>query len=142
MYLGWKIEWGYQPWHLMTYQQQKGLTLQAGWEDKVDFGLNLYRDRPVESLRFLVPTGPPEVLKPEDLDIQESRSEVRTDICQVCHVQHERPVAFQEFIPIGSSSSSEVGDPNETQELSVIEGDSDLDSMPEMTTGAVGGIPY
>ena len=28
-YWGWKIEWGCQPWHLMTYQQQKGLTLQA-----------------------------------------------------------------------------------------------------------------
>ena len=32
-YWGWKIEWGCQPWHLMTYRQQKGLTLQAGWED-------------------------------------------------------------------------------------------------------------
>ena len=28
----------------MTYRQQKGLTLQAGWEDKLDFGLDLYRD--------------------------------------------------------------------------------------------------
>ena len=44
IYWGWKIEWGYQPWHLMTYRQQKGLTLQAGWEDKLDFGLDLYRD--------------------------------------------------------------------------------------------------
>ena len=45
-YWGWKVEWGCQPWHLMTYQQQKGLTLQAGWEDKLDFGLDLYRDIP------------------------------------------------------------------------------------------------
>ena len=37
-YWGCKVEWGCQPWHLMTYQQQKGLTLQAGWEDKLDFG--------------------------------------------------------------------------------------------------------
>ena len=44
MYWGWKIKWGYQPWHLMAYRQQKGLTLQAGWEDKLDFGLDLYRD--------------------------------------------------------------------------------------------------
>ena len=43
-YWGWKIEWGCQPWHLMTYRQQKGLTLQAGWEDKLDVGLNLNRD--------------------------------------------------------------------------------------------------
>ena len=83
---GWKIDWGYQPWQLKTYRQQRGLTLQAGWEDKVDFGLDLYRDIPVESLRFLVPTGPPEVLKPEYLDIQEFKSKVRTDFCQVCHI--------------------------------------------------------
>ena len=43
-YWGWKIEWGCQSWHLMTYRQQKGLTLQAGWEDKLDFRLELYRD--------------------------------------------------------------------------------------------------
>ena len=32
-YWGWKVEWGCQPWHLMIYRHQKGLTLQAGWED-------------------------------------------------------------------------------------------------------------
>ena len=103
---GWKIDWGYLPWQLRTYRQQRGLTLQAGWEDKVDFGIELYRDRPVESLRYMVPTGPPETLKPEDLDVAESRSKVRTDTCQVHCIHPRRPVAFQEFIPIGSSSSS------------------------------------
>ena len=39
---GWKIDWGYQPWQLRTYRKQRGLTLQAGWKDKVDFGLDLY----------------------------------------------------------------------------------------------------
>ena len=138
---GWKIDWGYLPWQLRTYRQQRGLTLQAGWEDKVDFGIELYRDRPVESLRYMVPTGPPETLKPEDLDVAETRSKVRTDTCQVHCIHPRRPVAFQEFIPIGSSSSSssrssstsdEIGHPNETQELSVTAGDSDLDSMPEL----------
>ena len=138
---GWKIDWGYLPWQLRTYRQQRGLTLQAGWEDKVDFGIELYRDRPVESLRFMVPMGPPETLKPEDLDIVESRSKVRTDTCQVHHIHPRRPIAFQEFIPIGSSSSSsasnsstsdEIGNSNETQELSVLGGDSDLDSMPDL----------
>ena len=132
---------GYLPWQLRTYRQQRGLTLQAGWEDKVDFGIELYRDRPVESLRFMVPVGPPETFKPEDLDIAESRSTVRTDTCQVHHIHPRRLVAFQEFIPIGSSSSSsssssstsdEIENSNETQELSVIGGDSDLDSMPEL----------
>ena len=133
---GWKIDWGSLPWQLRTYQQQSGLTLQAGWEDKVDFDLDLYRDRPIELLRLLVPTVPPEVLKPEDLGIQDFKPEVRTDICQTCHIRHERPVAFHEFISNSSSSSSEVEDLNETQELSVRGGDSgsdsDLDSMPEL----------
>ena len=138
---GWKIDWGYLPWQLRTYRQQRGLTLQAGWEDKVDFGIELYRDRPVESLRYMVPVGPPETLKPEDLDIIESRSEVRTGTCQLHYIHPRRPIAFQEFIPIGSSSSSdpsssstsdEIGDSNETQELSVTAGDSDLDSMPDL----------
>ena len=106
--------------------------MQAGWEDKVDIGLDLYRDIPLESLRFLVPLGPCEVLKPEDLDIQEFKPKVRTNICQTCHIRHERPVVFHEFISCDSSSSSKVENPNETQELSVAGGDSDLDSMPEL----------
>ena len=141
---GWKIDWGCLPWQLRTYRQQRGLTLQAGWEDKVDFGIELYRDRPIESLRYMVPTGPPETLKPEDLDVPDTRSEIKTDTCQVRCIHPRRPVAFQEFIPIGSSSSSsssssrspstfdEIGHSNEIQELSVTAGDSDLDSMPEL----------
>ena len=92
----------------------------------------------------MVPTGPPETLKPEDLDVAETRSKVKTDTCQVHCIHSRRLVAFQEFIPIRSSSSSspngsrssstsdEIGDSNETQELSVTAGDSDLDSMPEL----------
>ena len=125
---------------MITYRQQRGLTLQAGWEDKADFSVDLYRDRPVESLRFMVPTGPPEALKPEDLDIIESRSKVRTDICQVHHIHPERPVVFQEFIPIGSSSSSSSGkveDSNEIQELSVVGGDSMPDLEDEVDTSTI-----
>ena len=129
---GWKIDWGYLPWQLRTYRQQRGLTLQAGWEDRVDFGLDLYRDLPVESQGFLVPVGPPEVLTPRDLDIQEVKPKVRTDICQTGHVQHERPVVFHEIILSDLSSSGETENPNEVQELPVVEEDSDLDSMPEL----------
>ena len=91
----------------------------------------------MESLRVLVPTGPPEVLKLEDLDIQESKLEVRTDICQMCHIQHERPVVFHEFISSSSSSSSEVGDSNEAQELPVVEEDSDLELEDEVDIGTI-----
>ena len=41
-------------------------------------------------------------------------------------------MVFHEFISSSSSSSSEVGDPNDAQELPVVEEDSDLDSMPEL----------
>ena len=40
-YWGWRFDWGYHLWQLGTYCQQRGLTLQAGWQDRVDFGLNL-----------------------------------------------------------------------------------------------------
>ena len=49
MYWGWKIDWGYQPWQLKTYREQKGLTLQTGWEDRVDFRIELYQDIPSRS---------------------------------------------------------------------------------------------
>ena len=106
--------------------------MQAGWEDRVDFGLDLYQDLPVESQRVLVPIGPPEVLTPIDLDVKEIKPKVRTDICQTCHIRHERPVVFHECISSSSRSSSDIENLNEIQELLMIGEDSDLDSMPEL----------
>ena len=99
-YWGWKVEWGCQPWHLMTYRQQKGLTLQAGWEDKLDFGLDLYRDTFEASLRVLTPIHSPEVLTPIDLDtleVKDPELDLPTDVCKLSHIDHERPVLFHEF---------------------------------------------
>ena len=131
-YWGWKIEWGCQPWHLMTYRQQKGLTLQAGLEDKLDFGLELYRDPFEASLRILTPIHSPRVLTPVDLDaleVKDPELDLRTDICKLSHIDHERPVIFHELI---SGSSSSVENNNETLELPVVQEESDLDSMPEL----------
>ena len=100
-YWGWKIEWGCQPWHLMTYRQQKGLTLQAGWEDKLDFGLDLYRDTFEASLRILTPIHSPEVLTPVDLDALEVKGtelDLPIDVCELSHIEHERPILFHELI--------------------------------------------
>ena len=100
-YWGWKIEWGCQPWHLMTYRQQKGLTLQAGWEDKLDFGLDLYWDTFEASLRILTPIHSPEVLTPVDLDaleVKDTDLDFPTDVCKLSHIEHERPVLFHELI--------------------------------------------
>ena len=134
-YWGWKIEWGCQPWHLMTYRQQKGLTLQAGWEDKLDFGLDLYRDTFEASLKILTPILSPRVLTPIDLDVLEVKDtelDLPTDVCKLTHIEHERPVLFHELVSGSSVSSSSVGNNNETLELPVADEGSDIDSIPEL----------
>ena len=134
-YWGWKIGWGCQPWHLMTYRQQKGLTLQAGQEDKLDFGLDLYRDTFEASQRILTPIHSPEVLTPVDLDaleVKDTELDLLTDVCKLTHIEHERPLLFHELVSGSSVSSSSVGNNGETLELSVVEEGSDVDSMPEL----------
>ena len=134
-YWGWKFDWGYQPWQLKTYRQQKGLTLQAGWEDRVDFSLDLYRDIQYKPQRIPVPIDPHRVLTPINLDTLEAREaelEANMDICKVCHIQHERPVAFHELIPDDSNSSSDTENPDVVREPPVVEEGSNLDSMPEL----------
>ena len=134
-YWGWRIEWGCQPWHLMTYRQQKGLTLQAGWEDKLDLGLDLYRDAFEASLRILTPIHSPKVLTPVDLDALEVRDtglDLPTDVCKLTHIEHEGPLLFHELVSGSSASSSSVGNNNETSELPVVQEGSDVDSMPEL----------
>ena len=121
-YWGWKIEWGCQPWHLMTYRQQKGLTLQAGWEDKLDFGLDLYRDTFEASLKILTPILSPRVLTPIDLDALEVRDtelDSPTDVCKLTRTG-------------SSASSSSIENNSETLELPVGHEESNLDSMPEL----------
>ena len=134
-YWGWKIDWGCQPWHLMTYRQQKGLTLQAGWADKLDFGLDLYRDIFEASLKILTPVLSPRVLTPIDLDtleIEDTELDLPTDVCKLTHIEHERPVLFHELVSGSSVSSSSVGNNNEVLELPVVSEGSDIDSMPEL----------
>ena len=134
-YWGWKIEWGCQPWHLMTYRQQKGLTLQAGWEDKLDFGLDLYRDTFEASLRILTPILSPRVLTPIDLDaleVGDTELDLPTDVCKLTQIEPERPVLFHELISGSSASSSSEENNSETLELPVGHEESDLDSMPEL----------
>ena len=119
----------------MTYRQQKGLTLQAGWEDKLDFGLDLYRDTFEASLKILTPILSPRVLTPIDLDaleVGDTELDFPTDVCKLTRIEPERPVLFHELVSGSSVSSSSVGNNNETLELPVGHGESDLDSMPEL----------
>ena len=119
----------------MTYRQQKGLTLQAGWEDKLDLGLDLYRDTFEASLKILTPILSPRVLTPIDLDaleVKDTELDLPTDVCKLTHIEHERPVLFHELVSGSSVSSSSVGNNNETLELPVADEGSDIDSMPEL----------
>ena len=131
---GWKIEWGSQPWQIRTFRQQGGLTLQAGWEDKFDSGLDLFRTSPVVISQSLVSENRFQILTPVDLDAlgsEPAKPDVITDICKVGSIQHERLLAFHEQVSNGSSSSSSIEDANELNEPPIGEEDTDLDSMPE-----------
>ena len=132
---GWKIEWGSQPWQIRTFRQQGGLTLQAGWEDKFDSGLDLFRATPVVTSQSLVSENRFQILTPVDLDTlgsEPAKPDVITDICKVGSTQHERLLAFHEQVSNGSSSSSSIEGANEVTELPIVEEDTDLDSMPEL----------
>ena len=81
----------------MTYRQQNDLTLQAGWEDKLDFGLDLYRDTFEASLRILTPIHSPKVLTPVDLDaleVKDTGLDLPTDVCKLSHIEHKKAIAF------------------------------------------------
>ena len=109
--------------------------LQADWEDKLDFGLDLYRDIVETSLRILTPIHSPRILTPIDLDaleVEDTELDLPTDICKLSRIEHERPVLFHELISGSSVSSSSVGSNNETLELPVVGEGSDVDSMPEL----------
>ena len=119
----------------MTYRQQRGLTLQAGWEDRLDFGLDLYRETVEASLKILTPIHSPRVLTPIDLDaleVKDTELGFPTDVCKLTQIEPERPVLFHELVSGSSVSSSSVGNNNETLELPVVNEESDLDSMPEL----------
>ena len=109
--------------------------MQAGWEDKVDFGLNLYRDILEVPQRILTPIHSLEVLTPVDLntlEIKDTELDLLTDVCKLSHIEHERPVLFHELVSGSSASSSSIAHINETLELPVVDEGSDLDSVPEL----------
>ena len=70
-YWGWKFDCGHHPWQLRTYHQQKGLTLQAGWEDRVDFEIPVYRNIEYQVQQLPSPQGLARDLIPIDLDALE-----------------------------------------------------------------------
>ena len=109
--------------------------MQAGWEDKLDFGLDLYRDIPEVSQRILTPIHTPEVLTPVDLnalEIKDTEVDLPADVCKLSLIEHERPVLFHELIPGSSAGSSSIENIDETLEIPVVDEESDVDSIPEL----------
>ena len=97
--------------------------------------MDLYRDIFEASLRILTPLHSPEVLTPVHLDaleIKDTELGLSTDVCELSHIEHKRPVLFHELISGSSATSSSARNNNETLELPVVEEGSNVDSMPEL----------
>ena len=109
--------------------------MQAGWEDKLDFGLDLYRDILEVPQRILTPIHSPELLTPVDLnalEVKDTETDFSTDVCKLSRIEHERPVLFHELVSGSSASLSSIENINEALELPVVDEGSDLDSLPEL----------
>ena len=99
------IQWGYHIWQWYTYKEQHGLTLQAGWDDVVDFGIPLGKLIKVAVPRcsnqestLLAPTG------------QRHRSNTVFDICELdCIPRLQKLVLHESVVDIPSTSSEEDG---------------------------------
>ena len=132
---GWGVGWGCRPWRLVTYRRWGGLALRAGWEDGLDFGLDLYRDAFEASLGILMPMLSPRVLAPIDLGslgVRDAELDLPTDVCGLTHMEHGGPVLFHGLVSGGSVGSSGVVNNGEALGLPVADGGSGIDSMPEL----------
>ena len=100
---GRQIKWGYHLWQLHTYKRQHGLTLQAGWDDVVDFGITLGK-----IIKVAIPRNcghKSSLLTPID---QGHRSNTVCDVCELDCIPRLQKLALHEaVVDISSQSSSE-----------------------------------
>ena len=143
------IQWGYHFWQLHTYKQQHGLTLQAGWEDVVDFGIPLGK-----VIKVAVPrcsTQQSTLLSPVG---QRRRPNTVSDNCELDYTARLQRLALCEtVIDISSQSSSEDGSIGSSEsetayfnvdDLSTDDLTSIPDSIPELEdhNGQIVGGPW
>ena len=99
------IQWGYHFWQLHTYKQQHGLTLQAGWEDVVDFGIPLGK-----LIKVAVPRCSNQEAALLPLIGQRCRTNTVSDICELDYIPRLQKLALCEsVVDISSQSSDEDG---------------------------------
>ena len=125
------IKWGYHLWQLHTCKRQHGLTLQAGWDDVVDFGITLGR-----IVRVAVPRnyrfGPSNLTSPG----QEHRSETVSGICELSHIPKLQKLALHEAVVEISSQSSQEDGSSESDESETVHFDLDNLSTEELISSS------
>ena len=99
------IKWGYHLWQLCTYKQQHGLTLQAGWDDVVDFGITLGK---------IIKVAVPRSCNHESFLLtstdQRHRSSTVYDVCELDCIPRLQKLALREtVVDVTSHSSNESG---------------------------------
>ena len=135
---GRQIKWGCHPWQQYTYRQQHGLTLQAGWDDIVDFGISLG-----EIVKIAVPRRYNHSSTPfTPIEEHKFRYNTVSDVCELDYVPHLQRLALCEaVVNIPSQSNSEGGSSSSTESdtvhfdldnLSTDEIDSTPDSLPDL----------
>ena len=134
---GRSIKWGYHLWQLSTYKRQHGLTLQAGWDDVIDFGIPVGKIIKVAVPRYCshesvfgTPGGPG------------YRSNTVSEVCELDCIPRLQKLALREsVVEVTSQSSDETSsirsEESETvhfdlDNLTTDELDSTSDSVPDL----------
>ena len=125
------IKWGYHLWQLHTCKRQHGLTLQAGWDDVVDFGITLGR-----IVKVAVPKGcrfGSSILTSLG---QEHRSDTVCGVCELNHIPQLQRLALREAVVEISSQSSLEGGSTESDESETVHFDLDNLSTEELESSS------
>ena len=97
------IQWGKHFWQLNTYKQQHGLTLQAAWEDVVDFGIPLGK-----VIKVAVPRSSSQQPTPLAPIGQRCKSNTVSDTCELDYIPRLQRLALCEsVVDISSQSTGE-----------------------------------
>ena len=134
---GRSIKWGYHLWQLPTCRRQHGLTLQAGWDDVVDFGIKLGR-----IVRVAVPKNCRSGSFDPTPSAQDSRFDSVSGTCELSRIPKlQKLVLCEAVVEVPSQSSQEEGS-SESEEsetdhfdldnLSTEELESSSDSIPDL----------
>ena len=134
---GRSIKWGYHLWQLNSYRRQHGLTLQAGWDDVIDFGIPLGK-----LIKVAVPRSCSHGLTFGTVEGSGCMSRTVSDVCKLDCIPRLQRLALRESVAEVSSQSSDKvssmsSEESETEifnldNLSTDELASTSDSIPEL----------